>query len=63
MLVKCISDTFKDPIEPTGEKKQNIHYCSKAGVDKIFLCSPRLHLFDQKYSKNSNITWHYYNLK
>ncbi len=27
------------------------------------LCSPRLHLFDQKYSKNSNIVKNYYNLK
>ncbi len=26
------------------------------------LCSPRLHIFDQKYSKNSNIV-QYYNLK
>ncbi len=28
-----------------------------------FLCSPRLHLFDKKYSKNSNIVNHYYNNK
>ncbi len=27
------------------------------------LCSPRLHLFDQKYSKNSNIVKYYYHLK
>ncbi len=27
------------------------------------LCSPRLHLFDQKYSKNSNIAKYNYNLK
>ncbi len=26
------------------------------------LCSPRLHLFDQKYSKNSKIIKYYYNL-
>ncbi len=27
------------------------------------LCSPRLHLFDLEYSKNSNIVKYYYNLK
>ncbi len=26
------------------------------------LCLPRLHLFDEKYSKNSNIVKYYYNL-
>ncbi len=26
-------------------------------------CSPKLHLFDQKYSKNSNIVKYNYNLK
>ncbi len=26
-------------------------------------CSPRLHIVDQKYSKNSNIMKYYYNLK
>ncbi len=30
---------------------------------KEVLCSPRLHLFDRKYSKNSNIVKYYYNLK
>ncbi len=25
--------------------------------------SPRLHLFDQKYSQNSNVVKYYYNLK
>jgi len=51
-----------------------IHYCwglFTLGVSKIFLnvferspiCSPRLHLFDQKYSKNSIIVKYYYNLK
>ncbi len=24
-------------------------------IERSLLCSPRLHLFDQKYSKNSNI--------
>ncbi len=27
------------------------------------LCSPMLHIFDQKYSKNSNIVKYYYNVK
>ncbi len=27
------------------------------------LCSPKLHLFDPKYSENSNIMKNYYNLK
>ncbi len=42
----------------------------KFGVGKILkyfwkncFCSTRLHLFDQKYSKNSNIVKYYYNLK
>ncbi len=42
----------------------------KFGVHKIFnvfkrlfLCPPVLLLFDQKYSKNSNIMKYYYNLK
>ncbi len=26
------------------------------------LCLPRLHLFDQKYSENSNIVWYHYNI-
>ncbi len=30
---------------------------------KYLLCSPRLHLFDQKYSKNKNIMKNCYNLK
>ncbi len=34
----------------------------KNGVGKFFFSLPRLHLFDQKYSKNSNIG-NYYNLK
>ncbi len=29
----------------------------------ILLCSPRLHLFDQKHSTNSNIVKNYCNLK
>ncbi len=42
----------------------------KFGVGKIFkvdetslFCSPMLHLFDHKYSKNSNVVKYYYNLK
>ncbi len=27
----------------------------------VCICSPRLHLFDLKYSKNSNIVKYYYN--
>ncbi len=30
--------------------------------EKSFLCSPKLHLFDQKY-RNSHIVTYYYNLK
>ncbi len=57
MLVKCIIyDTSEDPIDPTGEKTRTYTTVQK-------LVSPRLHLFDQKYSKNCNIMWHYYNLK
>ncbi len=49
----------------------NINYHKKIlGVGKIFLnvfkrslsCSPRLQIFDQKYSKNKNIVKSYYNL-
>ncbi len=29
----------------------------------VFECSPRLHLFDQKYSKNSNTVKYYFTLK
>ncbi len=31
-------------------------------LKKNILYLPRLHLFDQKYSKNSNIVKYYYNL-
>ncbi len=31
--------------------------------ERSLLCSPKLHLFDQKYNKNSNIVKYYYNLK
>uniref|UniRef100_A0A673GIN5 Bicaudal D homolog 1a n=1 Tax=Sinocyclocheilus rhinocerous TaxID=307959 RepID=A0A673GIN5_9TELE len=31
--------------------------------ERILLCSPRLHLFVQKYSKISNVVKYYYNLK
>ncbi len=39
-----------------------IHCCSKVFkvVERSFLYSPKLHLFDQKYSKNSNIVKYYY---
>ncbi len=30
--------------------------------ERRLFCSPRLHLFDQKYSKNRNVKY-YYNLK
>ncbi len=32
-------------------------------LERSLLCSQKLHLFDQKYSKNSNIVKYYYNLK
>uniref|UniRef100_A0A673FUK4 Uncharacterized protein n=1 Tax=Sinocyclocheilus rhinocerous TaxID=307959 RepID=A0A673FUK4_9TELE len=32
-------------------------------IREVHLCSPRLHLFDQKYSKGCNIVKYYYNLK
>ncbi len=31
--------------------------------ERSLLCSPRLHLFDQKYIKNSNMVKYYYNFK
>ncbi len=34
----------------------------KVFIFRGFLCSPGLHLFDQKYSKNCNIAKYYYNL-
>ncbi len=49
MLVKCIIyDTSEDPIDPTVKKARTYTTVQKLG-------SPRLHLFDQKYSKNCNI--------
>ncbi len=30
-------------------------------IERSLLCSPRLHLFDQKYSKNSNIVKYFSN--
>ncbi len=30
--------------------------------ERSLLCSPMVHLFDQKYSKNSSIVKYYYNL-
>ncbi len=41
----------------------DMHSVQKFGLVKSVLRSPRLHLFDQKYSKNSNIVKYYYNLK
>ncbi len=32
-------------------------------LERSLLCPQKLHLFDQKYSKNSNIVKYYYNLK
>jgi len=51
--------------------KSNIHYGPKSlGLvklynvkKKIILSSPSLHLFDQKYSKTSNIVGNQYKLK
>ncbi len=46
--------------------KINLKSLGSAGFLNVFkrsLCSPRLHLFDQKYSKNSNIVEYYYYLK
>ncbi len=31
--------------------------------ERRLFCSPRLHLFEQKYSKNSNIVKYYYHFK
>jgi len=39
-----------------------IHYHSDV-FERRLLCSPRLHLFDQKYSETFNIVQYYYNLK
>ncbi len=33
------------------------------GVSKMIFCSPSLHLFAKKYSKNCNIVKYYYNFK
>ncbi len=43
----------------TTSKKYGVRYLKKMSLK----CLPRLHLFDQKYSKNSNIVKYYYNLK
>ncbi len=43
----------------------NFQLCLQSGTIHIktsFLCSSRLHLFDQKYSKNRNIVKYYYNI-
>ncbi len=32
-------------------------------IDRSLLCSTRLHLFDQNYSKHNNIVNYHYNLK
>ncbi len=53
------------------QNKTNNVTTQKFRVSKIFLnvferrllCSPSLYLFDQKYSRNSDIVKHYYNLK
>ncbi len=46
---------------------EELKYISTAiqnfAVSKNFLDSSRLHLFDQKYSRNSNIVKYYLNLK
>jgi len=44
-----------------SEIKKNT-YRSKVGVGKMF-CSPRLHLFYEKYRKNSKIVKYYYYFK
>ncbi len=48
------------------ERRKKYTSNQKFGVEKDFyslLFSPRLHLFDQKYSKNANIMKYNYNLK
>ncbi len=43
---------------------QSSHMCTSIlefGVEKSILLGQRLHLFDQKYSKNSNIVKYFYN--
>ncbi len=32
-------------------------------LERSFVCSPRLHLFDKKYNKKSNVVKYYYSLK
>jgi len=39
----------------TGDLKKSVFWC--------FLCSPRLHSFYAKFSKNSNVVKYYYDLK
>ncbi len=56
-----ISHLFSNHISYTTNPKFGVS--KKLHVfEKSLLCSPRLHLFDQKYSKNSNIVKYYYNL-
>jgi len=60
------------------EKKRNIPERTRRGkgafksllsgrffhvFERSLFCSPRLHLFDKKYSKNCNIVKYFYNLK
>ncbi len=43
-----------------------IYFSQRFGVDMIFYdlsLSPKLHLFDEKYNKNSNIVKYYCHLK
>ncbi len=40
----------------------SVRFKKKNVFERILLCSPTLHLFNQKYTKNSNIL-KYYNLK
>lgn len=39
----------------------NLTYICTLSARENLLCSPRLHLFDHRYSKNSNITVTLYN--
>ncbi len=61
-VVQCINRTENNDIDPVYLRirgKNFMHFCFL----RMFFCSARLHLYNQKYSKISNIVKYYYNLK
>ncbi len=61
-MVQCINRTENNDIDPVYLRNRGKNFMHFFFYLRMFFCSARLHLYNQKYSKISNIVKYYYNL-